>query len=1030
MSYYLPNPSGNLYSKTEPGISDTFVYNNMYCFCNCPIVDVSLNIGLNNQASSASVVIAEDPDNNLYFSFDSSQFPGASGLISRAGGYEPEIPSLWAISLPKGSISSASNILAEYGSNSSLQPNAFVNTTCPFYFCGILTSYDIIEKSPSGKTISLNISDPRELMSHIQVLLGSFAMTQILTNGQPRYSGFTNVIDVFGAYSGGFDSERNEYGMLWSKILQVLEDVRVTLYNINFEFYFTGDAFLNAPSWYRIEDETIDLLALVQKVCTDSGCDLFVYTRKITNNTAIVEFRSIKRNQNNDLTRGEINSFVSARSTIVEQVSVGVEFRNEPTSKIVIGGPRNKNYVAYPSTYNRSMHVWDHPSGYVKETYGSFPDDIKYRLHIPVSGTTYENGKSGAIYPYWGMSPSGDVPMAEPFLSLDHLVFDSEAENYAQIKSRIPLCKIGTYYPTVRNVEHDRMFLSNDEDPDSRPFGYLESYLTDTSGSLPGYVRGLPLNSEVIRAASVSKNFFDSIYSLYYPDIALSMGMSAINWQAMTEYYIAGSGSIKSLDIKIFATLGYALPTNADQIISNDDVSNEYSQIRKANRVLDAVWTKIYELVRGYSEEYYGKQFLICLPRSEIMNRLRQNLPAPTNKDRPEIEYVVDNRGYWEDIPVEFDGFSPSGIRSDQEEQIRRKFMAEDTRFFAMAIMDWKPSGNASFNSNGINKAMFEQLPTSEFRPNRIAETIPDYVCISANIDQLVKTPDIGILRLPTYVEFDPTDGLTQENIYGKEGNPTFDDEDLFNYTTVSKMFNIAKEKNIYASGLLNNIDDLTYLNWALDVCNLYNMNRVPSNLAASPHTVNSSLIDRERVLDLKAVIVPLTSKWTTYGPYYYQDDSLQRNIGFDVDESLVPWNFNRPSNSGWFAAIDEAGNQKKEMHKADLQKVTNAKITCAGFPEFGPGDRITVGKDSNFNSISVQFGAGGVKTTYSLSTYAQKPGSYRKYDFDNVTRARIDTRPVLPEVINENVTYTTLSLDGSKFGRVSGRQSTLRGSF
>lgn len=1029
MSYYLPNPSGNLYSKTEAGISDTFIFdddgNQIYCFANCPIVDLSASVGLNSQASSLTVTIAEDPDNDLYFAFQDTQFPGAEDLIVRQTGYEPEIPSLWAISLPKGSSTNGSNILPNFGTNDQLQPNAFVNTTCPFYFAGILTSYDITDRSSSGKTISLTISDPRELMSHIQVLLGSFAMTQVLTDGEPRYTGFTNVIDVFGAYSGGFDSERNEYGMLWSKIKTVLEDVRVTLYNINFEFYFTGDAFLNAPNWYRVQDETIDLLALVQKICNDAGSDLFVYTRKITNNTAIVEFRSIKRAKDNDITRGEINTFINARNSIVDAVNIGVEFRNEPTSKIVVGGPRNKNYVAYPGDYNPEWHI--NISGI--EDYEAFPDDIKYRMHIPVSGDATENGRSGAIYPYWGMSPSGDIPMAEPFISLDHLSFDIEAQEFAQVRSRVPLCKIDTYNPMVRNRPHYNTFLQGDEEPDRREFGYLSEYLLQYSGSLPGYVRGLPLNTEVIRAASVSKNFFDTVYSMYYPDIALSFGMSAINWEEMFKYSIASSGVP---DIKQYANIGYVVPTNWLQVVTNGAISDGYSTLRKAGRILDSAWDKIYELVKGYSEEYYGKQFMVCLPKSTIMNRIRSGQSVPTNPDRPDIEYTVDNRGYWEDIPSEFDGISPSGTRSDQEEQIRRKFMAEDNRFFAMAVMDVKPSGNASFNANGINKAMLEQLPTSEFRPNRIAETTPDYVCISASIEQLVKTPDIAILNLPTYVEFDPTNGITQLNIYGSE-DLTLDDEEMVKYSTILRMFKIAEAKDDFAKLIFGTLftSNGIKLKWAMDVAEHYNMNRTPSKLIETPHSVNSSVLDRERVLDLKGVIVPLTSRWSTYGPYYYTDGSAGRNIAFDIDDSLVPWNFNRaPAGSGWYAVIDEAGNEKKELSRADLQKVTTARISVAGFPEFGPGDRITTGKNSNFNSISVQFGAGGIKTTYTLGTYAQRPGTYRKYDFDNVSRARVDNRPMMPDIINENLTYTTMKLDGSRFGRVSRSDKTLKGSY
>jgi len=412
----------------------------------------------------------------------------------------------------------------------------------------------------------------------------------------------------------------------------------------------------------------------------------------------------------------------------------------------------------------------------------------------------------------------------------------------------------------------------------------------------------------------------------------------------------------------------------------------------------------IYELVRQYALDNMGRKFLVALPKSNIMQRIWAGLPVPTIVTKPDIEYVVDQRGYWETVPIELDGVvnqTGSGVFTrDEEEQIRRKFMMEDGRFLAMVGIDWKPTGNINFNSNGINRCMFQDLPTSEFRPNKIASANPSYVLVSCNVSQLAKRPDLALVELPAAIQFDPTDGQILLDNYETD---TADDEFIAIKSGIVKyLWYYVKRSDELRScfKLAAQMHGESFTRYAT---------KIISSWADSLKRDLSSPFQREMsteiVMDLKGVIIPLTSTWVSYGPWYTTSDQARGMTKIEVDQGLVPWNFDRPvSGELWDANLNVAGFERLSRTIADLDWIDNATIVAAGFPEYGPGSGL--GFNSNLNGISVDFGINGVKTTYNFSTFLKKPGTFRKSDYDNISRARIDTREKLPETINENILY------------------------
>jgi hypothetical protein len=1015
MGYQIPSPYQSVLSKTTYGVSDTYIKNGVYHFMGCSVLSVNMSMSFNGTSSSVSITLVEDTKNGDLF-------------------ITPEIPSLWAFSLPRGGVGEP----IFYPDNTLLNQGGFDGLNVPFYFAGICTSYNVDAINTSGRIISVTLTDVKEILSGVQCLLSGFSLSQNIGAGAPRYQSVDNVIDIFGYYNYGMESNRNEYGMHWYKILNVLHSVRVRLYDIYFEFYFTGETFNNVPDFYRIDDELIDLNGLIQRITQDSGSDFVTIARKASSNEVVVEFRGIKRTNDDPLTVADLSAYLIRNEGIIESAKVGREFRNEANSSIVIGGHKNSNYVAYPSSYLESMHL-SKDGNVLKEDYNAFPADIKVRLfggsavvsNAPEDGSNVTdinktfNVDSGAILPFWGFTPDDHAyPLIEPFLSLDHLVFDKKTERYGKVIEAIPQIKIGVKNFKVRVVNHNDTFLTDDGLSDDRPFAYIEDIQPGAAVKLNGYVRGIPLNTEILRAATTadSEMAFWNIFRLYYPQYATALGLPAPSWSSVNRQILAAKDAgqtpdLRKVDITPYlwdfsglADVQEKFIRDGNKYVQKNDETWETLRLNVSNilNLKFKFFKLIYELVRQYAVEHMGKKFLVCLPQSIIMQRIWAGLPVPTRINKPEIEYTVDQRGFWENVPAEFDGLSSTGTPSDEEEQIRRKFMAEDGRFLPMVVMDWKPKGNINFNSNGINQAMFQDIPSSEFRPNRIAERNPNYVFISASVNQLVKRPDLALVELSSDVSFDPTDSTLMHRI--KEDQ--LDDEFLATKSGAMKFLWYFVKKDNTVRAMIKSVADglgLDFYSYATEVMKTWA--KQIHEFASNPFQWNHI---SEKIMDLKAIIIPLTSTWVTYGPWFYTYADATGMVKVDVDESLVPWNFYTPQDVDPNAVVDgltpmqrldNAGFERLARTLADVKNLDSASIICAGFPEFGPAQRF--GFNSNLTNVSVDFSTGGVKTTYNFATYAARPGTYRKEDYDNVSRARIDNREKLPEVINNNLLYT-----------------------
>jgi len=129
---------------------------------------------------------------------------------------------------------------------------------------------------------------------------------------------------------------------------------------------------------------------------------------------------------------------------------------------------------------------------------------------------------------------------------------------------------------------------------------------------------------------------------------------------------------------------------------------------------------------------------------------------------------------------------------------------------------------------------------------------------------------------------------------------------------------------------------------------------------------------------------IPVKSNVTSYGPWYKV--GATGTIEYERDESLVPWNYNG------FVNMDIAA-KTKVSEVSVQQQDENGSIEFHGMP------RISLGKQLEWLSngatrygpyitdISVDFGEGGIKTTYKMQTWTPKFGKLAKQYGDNIQK-------------------------------------------
>lgn len=117
--------------------------------------------------------------------------------------------------------------------------------------------------------------------------------------------------------------------------------------------------------------------------------------------------------------------------------------------------------------------------------------------------------------------------------------------------------------------------------------------------------------------------------------------------------------------------------------------------------------------------------------------------------------------------------------------------------------------------------------------------------------------------------------------------------------------------------------------------------------------------------------VVPLLNNIETYGPWYIKDPAINGRVFGEQNDQLTPWNY------GGFSFMDAAANVQIAESLNLMQVIEAGSVTVAGMPTKSLGDILVDRTPTYITNISVDFGVGGVTTTYDLRMYSPRYGVF-----------------------------------------------------
>ena len=220
-----------------------------------------------------------------------------------------------------------------------------------YSFCGVVTKYEEDLRNISGRTISVDISDPREIMRSIPMIIAPGfrdVAVEIKKTG-------CSIVDSFGAYddfevTGINLSQWNQSGMTYKNISLSFTGGKIVIGGITFDvprqiakafgeryrFDFT-EVNTKVDDFHRVNSNLISIADFVQELGNRYAFDWFVESKKASDGVIDVTIKIIDRSSDNlDL---DLDTFLSENEGFVISARRGVELRNELACSVIYGAP-------------------------------------------------------------------------------------------------------------------------------------------------------------------------------------------------------------------------------------------------------------------------------------------------------------------------------------------------------------------------------------------------------------------------------------------------------------------------------------------------------------------------------------------------------------------------------------------------------------------------------------------------------------------------------------------------------------------
>lgn len=126
------------------------------------------------------------------------------------------------------------------------------------------------------------------------------------------------------------------------------------------------------------------------------------------------------------------------------------------------------------------------------------------------------------------------------------------------------------------------------------------------------------------------------------------------------------------------------------------------------------------------------------------------------------------------------------------------------------------------------------------------------------------------------------------------------------------------------------------------------------------------------------SVGVPLRSTTEAYGPWFVA--GAPGKVRFEADPSLTPWEY------GGYQLMDAAANARVLSALSAAQVQESGAVALPGLPTHSPGDTLATGGPTLTN-VDVQYGVGGVVTTYRFQAHTPRFGVFSRQNADRLRR-------------------------------------------
>lgn len=458
-----------------------------------------------------------------------------------------------------------------------------------FTFGGIIRNWKRVGSTSALYAYEVSISDAREILSGVQVIVSDYAGSVTVPNLYNVYGYLEN--------QGFGNSAVNESGMPLFNVVNYL-----TLLTALTPIQFRGDDASNGvlnfgldltelpifSANYRIAGPSITVLELIEQVCSDAGYDFF-FEMNNNNSSSLdtIKLRTIPR-RIQPVSFDAINNYITSVDGAIAKEN-GKELRNETTSKFVVGGQR---IDAYFQPYNNATDAL------------------------------------ATIWPFWGFNADGSAVLG-----------------------------VGTGNDHTITVDTRHLDVFGVGDTYTMDVAEMRSALADR-GSWENFLQirnGIPNTPQYKRADTIglSGGLNENILQLFFKDT----------------------------------------PSVA-KIMSQTSKQIQLAQFNQFDNTLNNSVGRLYEFVRKYASEYYGRKFMVNLPFS---------FTAGTTQDPDTGEYRIvkepETAGWIDESSSDLSNLINSGYLPDDF----NRYTTEDGRIkVMMRISNYKQYDFKDFSPDAL----------------------------------------------------------------------------------------------------------------------------------------------------------------------------------------------------------------------------------------------------------------------------------------------------------------------------------------